>query len=144
VPRFEIGYIEVDMTVRCALCVVVALTAFVTPGRAHHSFAAEFDASQPVTLHGTLTKLDWINPHGWIFLDVKGADGGLQHWEIETAGPTQLMRRGMRKTDFPIGVELVITGFKARKQPFVAAARSVKRTDGAEYFVNAQGTGAPN
>ena len=125
-------------------CRGALLAAPGTPGAAHHSFAAEFDALQPVTLQGTLTKLDWINPHGWIFLDVKGANGEVEHWEIETAGPTQLMRRGMRRTDFPIGVELVVTGFKARKKPFVAAARSVKRSDGTEYFVTSPGTGAPN
>lgn len=132
------------MIIRIALLAVALLAASGTPGAAHHSFAAEFDASQPVTLQGTLTKLDWINPHGWIFLDVKGANGEVEHWEIETAGPTQLMRRGMRRTDFPVGVELVVTGFKARKKPFVAAARSVKRADGTEYFVTSPGTGAPN
>ena len=129
---------------RYLLLVVAVIFATVIPGKAHHSFAAEFDATQPVTLQGTVTKLDWINPHGWIFIDVKGPNGTVERWEIETAGPTQLMRRGMRRTDFPIGVELVVTGFKARKKPFVAAARSVKKADGTEYFMTSQGTGAPD
>ena len=129
---------------RTVLLAAAALVALVAAANAHHSFAAEFDATQPVALQGTLTRLDWINPHGWIFIDVKGAGGAIEHWEIETAGPTQLMRRGMRRTDFPMGVELVVTGFRARKKPFVAAARSVKRIDGTEYFVSSQGTGAPD
>jgi hypothetical protein len=110
---------------------------------AHHSFAAEFDANRPVTLRGTVTKLDWINPHSWIYLDVKGADGTVEQWEVEAASPTQLMRRGMRKTDFPLGIEVEVTGYRARNKPHVAAARSVKKLDGTEYFMNSSGTGAP-
>ena len=132
------------MIARNLLFVAAALAALVAPARAHHSFAAEFDANQPVTIRGTLTKLDWVNPHGWIFLDVKTATGAVESWEIETAGPTQLMRRGMRKNDFPVGVEVIITGFRSRKNPFVAAARSVKRPDGTEFFMSSQETGAPN
>ncbi len=132
------------MIARNLLFVAAALAALVAPARAHHSFAAEFDANQPVTIHGTLTKLDWVNPHGWIFLDVKTSTGAVERWEIETAGPTQLMRRGMRKDDFPMGVEVIVTGFRSRKNPLVAAARSVKRPDGTEFFMSSQGTGAPN
>lgn len=132
------------MIARTWFFVVVAAAVLVVPVRAHHSFAAEFDATQPVTLRGTLTKLDWVNPHGWIFLDVKTPSGTIERWEIETAGPTQLMRRGMRKDDFPVGAELIVTGFRGRKNPLLAAARSVKKVDGTEFFVTSQGTGAPN
>lgn len=118
----------------------VCLAAASAPVDAHHAFSPEFDINQPVTLRGTLTRLDWINPHSWIFLEVKRADGQLEMWEVETTGPTGLMRRGLRKTDFPAGVELEITGFMARKKPFTAAARTVKKTDGTEFFV---GTGEP-
>lgn len=105
---------------------------------AHHSFAAEFDIDRPVSIRGTVTKLDWINPHSWIYLDVKTPDGKVEQWEVETAGPTQLMRRGVRRTDFPLGVEIEVTGYRARHTPQVAAARTVKKLDGTEYFLSSE------
>ena len=126
------------------IAAVLALALGGVSARAHHSFAAEFDADQPVSLQGVVTRLDWINPHSWIYLDVKGKDGQVEKWEVEAAGPTQLMRRGMRRTDFPIGIELQITGYRARHKPLVAAARSVKKLDGTEYFLSSPGTGTPN
>mgnify|MGYP003353678832 CR=1 FL=1 len=125
------------------LVLMVTAAATVVPVRAHHAFAAEFDANQPVELRGTITKLEWINPHGWIYLDVKKPDGKVEQWEVETGGPTALMRRGLRRTDFPIGIELVVKGYKAKKKPFVMNASSVRKTDGSEYFVGSSGTGAP-
>ena len=68
---------------------------------AHHSFAAEFDINKPVTLTGVLTRMDWVNPHGWMYVDVKAADGTVAHWSIQTGGPTQLLRRGLGKDDVP-------------------------------------------
>jgi Family of unknown function (DUF6152) len=121
---------------RLMLIVVTLVASGGDPARAHHSFAAEFDIKLPVNIRGTVTKLDWMNPHSWIYLDVKTPDGKVEQWEVETAAPTQLMRRGMRRTDFPIGVEVQITGFRARHKTHVAAARSVKKADGTEYFLS--------
>jgi MFS family permease len=125
-----------------ARAVAVALAAALAAGtvgvEAHHSFAAEFDISQPISLRGTITKLDWINPHSWIYLDVKTADGRIEKWEIETGSPTQLMRRGVRKTDFPLGIEVQITGYRARHTATMGAARSVKKLDGTEYFMSSE------
>ena len=82
------------------------------PVLAHHSFAAEFDINQPITLKGVLTKMDWVNPHGWIYVDVTSADGKVVNWAVEAGGPTQLLRRGLRKTDFPPGLEVVVEGYR--------------------------------
>jgi hypothetical protein len=115
------------------------------PGQAvaHHAFAAEFDANQPITLTGTLTKLEWLNPHGWIHMDVKGADDSVQSWRVETAGPNALIRRGLRQNDFQIGVQIVVKGYRAKKNPLVANASSVTFPDGRNFFTNSSGTGAP-
>ena len=79
-----------------------ALCALQT-AQAHHPFAAEFDINKPVTLNGTLAKMEWVNPHGWIYLDVKGSDGTTKQWTIEASGPNQMARRGLKKTDFKAG-----------------------------------------
>ena len=76
----------------------------VRPAQAHHAFAAEYDADKPVTLKGTLTKMEWVNPHGWIYMDVKQPDGTVKQWTIETAGPSQMSRHGLKKTDFVDGM----------------------------------------
>jgi hypothetical protein len=113
-------------------------------GAAHHSFSAEFDVNRPVTLHGTLTRMEWVNPHGWIYIDVRGDDGKIVNWAIETGGPNALLRRGLRRTDFPIGSEVVVTGFMARNGTATANGRTVLLPGGRDFFLGSSGTGAPN
>jgi hypothetical protein len=113
-------------------CVWSAATA-----RAHHSFAAEFDASKPVTVTGALTKMEWVNPHGWIYIDVKGPDGKVENWAVEAGAPNALLRRGLRKTDFPVGVKVVVKGFRAKNGSPTVNGQSVTFEDGRNFFLGA-------
>jgi hypothetical protein len=110
---------------------------------AHHSFAAEFDANQPVQLKGTVAKVEWINPHTWIHLDVKKADGTTERWMTEGGTPNTLLRRGLTKASLPEGTELVVDGYKAKNGSNRANGRDVTFTDGRKMFLGSSGTGAP-
>src|SRR5262245_10484695 len=96
-----------------AAILVVGSVATAAPRLVHRSFAAEFDEHQPVTLKGTLTRLEWVNPHGWLYMDVKEPDGKVVTWAIETGAPNSLLKRGLRKTDFQPGTEIVVNGYRA-------------------------------
>src|SRR6186713_341886 len=112
----------------------------VAPVAAHHSFAAEFDEHKPITLKGKLTRLDWVNPHGWLYLDVVEADGTVVNWAVEAGAPNALLRRGLRKTDFQPGLEIVVTGFLAKNGTKTANGRTVTLPDGREFFAGSGGT----
>jgi hypothetical protein len=117
----------------------------VVSARAHHSFSSEFDINQPIKLTGVLTKVDWVNPHGWIYIDVKQPDGKIVNWAIEAGGATAMLRRGLRKTDFPAGIELTVEGFRAKTGEPKANGRSVTMNDGRNFFLGPDGgqAGAP-
>ena len=119
------------LTALLSVCVLLAARAT----DAHHSFAAEFDINKPVTLTGVLTRMDWVNPHGWMYVDVKAADGTMEHWSIQTGGPTQLLRRGLGKDTFPAGIEVTIKGFRARDSLTTAHAETVTLKDGRNFFI---------
>jgi len=113
------------------------------PTRAHHAFSAEFDASKPVKLRGTVTKMEWINPHSWIHIDVKQPDGKVQSWMIEGGAPNALLRRGFSKNSLPPGVEIFVDGYQAKDGSTRANGRDITFPDGKKLFVGSSGTGAP-
>jgi len=110
---------------------------------AHHAFSAEFDAKKPVKLRGVVTKMEWVNPHSWIHLDVKGADGKTEAWMIEAGPPGALVRRGWSKTSIPPGTEILVEGYQAKDGTNKANGRDVTLPDGKRLFVGSSGTGAP-
>ena len=121
----------------------VVLLAGAVTASAHHAFSAEFDADRPLTLQGSVSKTEWINPHSWIHIDVKGDDGRVVTWAIECGAPNSLMRRGLNKNSIPIGTELVIDGFGAKDGSNTANARDITLPDGSTFFAGSSGTGAP-
>jgi hypothetical protein len=131
---------------RRATVVLIAGLALALVGRAasaHHAFAAEFDVNKPVTLKGKVTKVELINPHGWLYIDVVGPDGTVTNWAVETTGPNQLLRRGWRKETVQIGFDVIVQGYSARDGSPTANGTSVTLPNGQKLFLSSTGTGAP-
>jgi hypothetical protein len=110
---------------------------------AHHSFAAEFDANQPVTLKGTVVQMDWVNPHSWIHVDVKNDDGSVTRWMVEGGTPNTLFRRGFTKDSVKAGTEITVEGYRAKNGANRANGRDLILADGKRLFMGSSGTGAP-
>jgi len=109
----------------------------------HHAFAAEFDATKPISLRGTVTKMEWINPHTWIHIAVKKPDGSVERWMIEGGPPNALYRRGFTKDSLPNGMEILVEGFRAKDGSLKGNGRNLTFPDGRKLFVGSSGTGAP-
>jgi hypothetical protein len=115
-----------------------------TPLRAHHAFASEFDAKKPIRFQGTVTKMEWINPHAWIHVSVKKPDGTVEEWMIEAGTPNTLFRRGLTKNSLLPGTEVVVDGYQAKDGALRANGRDLTLPNGKTLLIGSAGTGAPD
>ena len=134
---------------RTQLCVAVAGLGFLAvltakPVVAHHAFNAEFDAKRPVKFKGTVTKMVWVNPHAWIYVDVKKADGSVEEWMVEAGTPNTLFRRGFTKQSLEVGTEITVDGYQSKDGSLRANGRDVTLPNGQTLFIGSSGTGAPS
>jgi len=124
-----------------AVSVITGIFLAVAPAWAHHAFGAEFDVNKPVNLTGTLTKVEWVNPHAWIHIDVKAPDGTVTDWMIEGGSPNILLRHGFTRDTLQVGTTLVITGYQAKDGTNKANGKDITFPDGKKLFVGSNNTG---
>jgi hypothetical protein len=114
-----------------------------TPAAGHHAFAAEFDQDRPVSLEGTVTLMEWINPHAWIHIDVVNDDGSVESWAIEAGAPNGLIRRGFTRDSLPVGTKILVAGYQARDGANRANGSSITFEDGRKLFVGGSNPDVP-
>lgn len=130
-------------TLLAAVPVALVLLGAARFAAAHHSFAAEYDANQPITLRGSVARIDLINPHAWLYLEVKDGDGKATVWNVEMGAPNALIRRGINKNSVPVGSEVTVDGYRAKDGSNTVNGTTVKLADGRSLFSGSQNTGAP-
>ena len=122
--------LKLSQMLACGAVGLLAAAFLAQPARAHHSFAAEFDASKVVHLEGTVVKFDWVNPHSWLYMDVAKPDGSVEHWKIEGGAPSLLLRRGWNRNSVTPGMKVIVNGFQNRDGALRASARDVTFPNG--------------
>jgi len=132
------------LTLAGAAAVAGAVLIAGIPLHAHHAFAAEFDSQQPITLRGTVSRVEWINPHTWIHVDVKEDSGKTIEWMIEGGTPNTLLRRGVDRNSLPAGTEVIVDGHRVKNGTNRANGRDITLPDGRKLFLGSSGTGAPS
>ncbi len=131
---------------RCGLAAaagIALLASTVVPVNAHHAFGAEFDPNRPLVLKGPVVKVEWVNPHTWIHIEVTGKDGRKEIWMVEGGTPNSLLRRGLKRDTIKIGSVVVVDGYQAKDRSNRANGRDVTFEDGRKFFLGSSGTGAP-
>ncbi|HYA16352.1 MAG TPA: DUF6152 family protein [Bryobacteraceae bacterium] len=119
-----------------SLWLAVLFAASAPPALAHHSFAAEYDASKPVKITGVITRMEWTNPHAWIYLDARSPDGAITHWGFSANPPGVLMRRGLRREDMKPGTVIQVEGFRAKDGSANGYGRKVTFGDGRSFYIS--------
>ncbi len=123
------------------MTILAGVLAAAFPVLAHHSFSAEFDASKPVTLEGTVVKMDWVNPHSWLYLDVKGPDGQIQHWSVEGGSTSVLLRNGWNRSSLPEGTKIIVHGHMSKDGAYRANSSDIQFPDGRKLDTGSSYTG---
>ena len=123
------------LLVAAALCTIRSV-------QAHHAFAAEYDETKLLTLDGIVTRVEWANPHGWIFMDTKEPNGAVKHWRIETSAPSQMSRHGLKKADFTDDMPATVKAYQGKTDPELANGRLLVLKDGRSFYIGS--VGGPN